>query len=168
MPMLEEASEAPRIRVSPSAPLELMWLLHNFQAKHVLSGPYATLEPIREELRPQLSSFWSDGVRGYTETIVLSERSGTTIDLDLDNFFARLDEAIEAKAGSPSLLSERLSERHAIEIRLRRLRDDRDLRERYRALLLSVWEPLRPEWEAVGRDSVVAAAADWNRRLAEG
>jgi len=84
MPILEEVSEATRVRVGASAPLELMWVLHNLQAKHVLSGPYASLEPLRNELQPKLTSFWADGVRGYTETIVLSERSGTTLDLDLD------------------------------------------------------------------------------------
>src|SRR5712691_2404020 len=110
MPILEEAaSEASRTRVSPSAPLELMWLLHNCQAKHVLNGPFATLEPLRQELGPQLRTFWADGVRGYTETIVLSQRSGTTLDLDNERFFAGLDEAIDADGGL-SLLSERPSE----------------------------------------------------------
>lgn len=168
MPILEEAGEAPRIRVSPSAPLELMWVLHNFQAKHVLGGWHALLEPLREQLGPQIRAFWNDGVRGYTETIVLSERSGTTLDLDLDRFFARLDEAVAAPVRGLSLLSERPSERLALEARLKRLRDDRELRGRYRSLLQSAWEPLRASWESEGRDAVVAAAAAWARRLTEG
>lgn len=168
MPIMEEPTEAPRMRISPSAPLELMWILHNLQAKHVLGGPYSSLEPMRAGLKERLSSFWADGVRGFTETIVISERSATTLDLDLHDFFARLDEAVEMRGGMPSLLTERPSERTALEGRLRRLREDLELRERYRALLLSVWEPVRPEWEAIGRAAVVAAAADWDRRLSEG
>src|SRR3981081_2402349 len=168
MPIMEEPTEAPRMRISPSAPLELMWILHNLQAKHVLGGPYSSLEPLRAGLKERLTSFWADGVRGFTETIVISERSATTLDLDLHDFFARLDEAVEMRGGMPSLLTERPSERTALEGRLRRLREDPELRERYRALLLSVWEPVRPEWEAIGRAAVVAAAADWDRRLSEG
>ncbi|HEX7262993.1 MAG TPA: metalloregulator ArsR/SmtB family transcription factor [Candidatus Dormibacteraeota bacterium] len=168
MPIMEEPTEVPRMRVSPSAPLELMWILHNLQAKHVLGGPYSSLEPLRAGLKERLTSFWGDGVRGFTETIVISERSGTTLDLDLHDFFARLDEAVEMRGGMPSLLTERPSERTALEGRLRRLREDPVLRERYRSLLLSAWEPVRPEWEAIGRGAVVAAAADWDRRLSEG
>src|SRR6202011_1375551 len=150
MPIVEEISEGTRVRISASAPLELMWTLHNLQAKHVLNGPYSSLEPLREELQPKLRSFWADGVRGYTETIVLAERSGTTLDLDLDHFFERLDEAIGADGQGLSLLSERPSERLAIATRLQRLRDDRALRGRYRALLTSVWERVRGEWETSG------------------
>jgi len=168
MPILEEISEATRIRVAVSAPLELMWVLHNLQAKHVLSGPYSSLEPLREELQPKLRSFWGDGVRGYTEVIVLSERSGTTLDLDLDRFFDRLDDAIGADGQGLSLLSERPSERLALATRLQRLRDDRQLRGRYRTLVTSTWERVRGEWETSGRRAVTEAALDWNRMVAEG
>src|SRR3989442_1203405 len=168
MPILEEISEATRIRVAASAPLELMWVLHNLQAKHVLSGPYSSLEPLREELQPKLRSFWGDGVRGYTEVIVLSERSGTTLDLDLDRFFDRLDDAIGADGQGLSLLSERPSERLALATRLQRLRDDRQLRGRYRTLVTSTWERVRGEWETSGRRAVTEAALDWNRMVAEG
>jgi len=165
---MEELADAPRVRVSPSAPFELMWVLHNVQAKHVLSGPYSSLEPLREELQPKLRSFWGDNVRGYTETIVLSERSGTTLDLDLDRFFDRLDDAVADDARGLSLLSERPSERTALETRLKRLRDDRALRGRYRTLLLAAWEPVRSEWESLGRRAVSDAAIEWGRMVDEG
>ncbi len=167
MPILEEPTEVPRIRVGPSAPFELMWVLHNLQAKHVLEGPFASQELLRQELQPALRAFWADGIRGFTETIVLSERSGTTMDVDLDRFFARIDDAVNTPGGL-SLLSERPAERLAIEKRLNRLRDDGELRDRYRALLQSVWERVRPDWESAGRDAASAAAADWTRRLGEG
>jgi len=168
MPILEEVGEATRVRVSASAPLELMWILHNLQAKHVLSGPYASLERLREDMQPKVASFWADGVRGYTETIVLAERSGTTLDLDLDRFFAKLDEAIEMTDGGLSLLSERPSERNALQTRVRRLREDRALRGKYRSLLLSAWEPLQAEWESAGRRAAGDAVIQWTRMLEEG
>jgi DNA-binding transcriptional ArsR family regulator len=156
------------VRVSPSAPLELMWVLHNFQAKHVLSGPYSALEPYRHDLGPKLRSFWADGVRGFTETIVLSERSQTTLDLDLDRFFNRLDDAIQMPEGGLSLLTESAPDRATIAGRIRRLRDDHDLKDRYRALVRSVWQPLRKEWESTGRKVVSDAALDWKRRVDDG
>jgi DNA-binding transcriptional ArsR family regulator len=168
MPILEEVGEATRVRVSASAPLELMWILHNLQAKHVLSGPYASLERLRADMQPKVASFWADGVRGYTEAIVLAERSGTTLDLDLDRFFAKLDDAIDMADGGLSLLSERPSERNALQTRIKRLREDRALRERYRSLLLSAWEPLQAEWETSGRRAVADAAIEWTRMLEEG
>src|SRR5258708_20862848 len=109
MPILEEVGEATRVRVSASAPLELMWILHNLQAKHVLNGPYASLERLRADMQPKVASFWADGVRGYTETIVLAEPSGTTLDLDLDRYFETLDTPIALVDAGPSLLSERPS-----------------------------------------------------------
>src|SRR5712691_7885599 len=168
MPILEEVGEATRVRVGASAPLELMWILHNLQAKHVLNGPYASLERLREDMQPKVAAFWADGVRGYTETIVLAERSGTTLDLDLDRFFAQLDDAIDMAEGGLSLLSERPSERNALQSRVKRLREDRALRGKYRSLLLSAWEPLQAEWETSGRPAVGDAAVEWARMLAEG
>ena len=168
MPILEEGGETRRVRVSPSAPLELMWVLHNCQAKHALGGPYVVLEPLRQELGPALRAFWADGVRGYTEAVVLADRSQAMFDLDLEQFFARLDEATQAFDGHLSLLSERPSERLALQARLTRLRNDPELRDAYRSLLLSAWEPLRADWDSEGRQAVVAAAADWSRRLDEG
>ena len=158
----------PRVRVSPSAPLELMWVLHNLQAKHVLGGVYSALEPYRQDLGLKLRNFWADGVRGYTETIVLSERTGTTLDADLERYFDRLDEAIEGPDRGLSLLTESPADRVAHAARIKRLRDDHELRDRYRFLLQSVWEPLRGEWEAVGRPAVEEAATDWRRRVNEG
>src|SRR5260370_20015512 len=168
MPTTGEVGEATHVRVIASALLELMWSLHNLQAKHVLNGPYASLGRLRADMQPKVASFWADGVRGYTETIVLAERSGTTLDLDLDRYFEKLDEAIEMVDGGLSLLSERPSERVAFQTRVKRLREDRDLRGKYRSLLLSAWEPLRAEWEASGRRAACDAAIEWGRMLEGG
>lgn len=157
-----------RVRVSPSAPLELMWVLHNLQARHVLGGVHSALEPYRQDLGLKLRNFWADGVRGYTETVVLSERSGTTLDLDLDRFFERLDEAVEGPDRELTLLTERPSDRVALAARIKRLREDQELRQRYRFLLESVWEPLRGEWDGIGRRVVEEAAVDWRRRVDDG
>jgi DNA-binding transcriptional ArsR family regulator len=170
MPILQESSSEPaRIKVAASAPLELMWVLHNCEADHILSGPFTSLEPIRLDLRAQLNSFWPDGVRGFTEMMVLAHRSGTVLDLDLVGFFAGLEAAIKARSDSgTSLRVELPADRAAIIARLDSLRSDRQLRTRYRSLLEAAWEAACPNWESEGRQVVAAAVADWNRRLEEG
>src|SRR5437879_6378623 len=105
MPMISEGIEPIPVQVRASAPLELMWLVHDCEASHALEGPLSSLEGLRVELGPKLRSFWGDGVRGFTEAVVLAERTGTMFDLDLDRFFDRLDEAAQATR-IPSLESE--------------------------------------------------------------
>ena len=165
---MESAGETALPIVVPSAPLELMWVLHNCQAKHVLSGPFAALEALRLELAPKVRSFWDDGARGFTEAVVLAQRGGTLLDLDLDRYFVTLADVAARGGGAGTLLSETPTERRAIETRLRRLQAEPELCERYRSLLVSAWEALRADWGRVGRSAVVAAAADWTRRLEQG
>jgi DNA-binding transcriptional ArsR family regulator len=127
----------------------------------------ATLEPLRRELGPRLRAFWGDGVRGVTEAVVLAQRGGNMFDLDLDRFFAGFDGAA-AVTGNPSLQSEPASERRFLYTRLERLRTDTALRAAYKALLLSTWESVRAEWEAVGKPAVLEVAADWEGRIEKG
>jgi ArsR family transcriptional regulator len=168
MPILEESAEATGIKVAASAPLELMWLLHDCGAKHEMHGPFAGLEKARLEFGPRITAFWPDGARGFTEAMVLAYRSGTMLDLDLDGFFAGLDAAALAPAGQLSLQSESPSDRAAVLARLEMLRTDAGLRERYRSLLEDVWRSAQAEWQAEGRRAATRAAADWARRLSEG
>ena len=105
MPMTSDSTESERIQVRVSAPLELMWVVHDCEASHILDGPLASLEALRARLGPELRTFWDDGFRGFTEAVVLAERSGTMLDLDLDRFFARLDGAAASAEGAPSLPS---------------------------------------------------------------
>src|SRR5436305_2868973 len=167
MPMISDGSESPRIQVRASAPLELMWIVHDCEASHPLDGPLASLEDLRQRFGDRLRGFWDDGVRGFAELVVLAERSGTLYDLDLDRFFANLDDAAE-RVGRPTLLSEPAGDRRVLHARLERLRADAGLRAAYRSLLVDAWEAVREEWETVGSAAVVKAADDWQRQLDEG
>ena len=169
MPMLQQEIEARPTTVSPSAAIELMWVLHCCTADHALHGQFASLERIREAQGPALRSFWGDGdLHGFTEVVVLGYRSATLYDLDLFAFFARLERACVAEPAIPSLLAETPRERAAIVKRLELLRDDSATRLRYIALLTGVWEAVRPEWESAGRPAALAAAEGWRRRLRDG
>src|SRR5207245_6779762 len=94
MPALDETRDN-RIRVAPSAPLELMWVLHFAQAGHEHEDAFAPLEALRLSLVPELARLRGDDVTRYsTALIVLAQRSGTMLALDLVRFFARIDAAI--------------------------------------------------------------------------
>jgi|SRR5581483_5322194 len=167
MPMISEGSDSPAVQVRGSAPLELMWVVHNCEAGHALEGSMATIEPLRQRFGPRFRDFWEDGVRGFTEAVVLAERGGTLFDLDLDRFFATLDTAVTLD-GRPSLLSEPMADRRLLQARLERLRTEPALRAEYGALLAEVWESVREEWETEGRPAVERAAEEWARRLDAG
>src|SRR5438270_7510616 len=131
MPALDDDTRESRIRVAPSAPLELMWILHFAQAGHEHEDAFAPLEALRLSLGPELARLRGDDVTRYaTELIVLAQRSGTMLDLDLRRFFARIDEAAGAQQ-IPSLVSESPIELDVTRARLGRLRNDPGLRKRY-------------------------------------
>jgi len=168
MPIQAERAEAVQVKVAPSAALELMWVLHNGSANHVLEGRFASMEALRVAFGPALRSFWGDQIRGFTEMVVLAERSGSLRDSDIRGFFAGIERAARSSAVTPSLLSETADERAAIGRRLDALRADPDVLARYVSLLEEVWEAVRVEWEHTGRAAVIAAARDWQKRLDDG
>jgi DNA-binding transcriptional ArsR family regulator len=168
MPIQSERARAISIKVVPSAALELMWVLHNGGADHVLEGRFASIEAVRVAFGPTLRSFWGDGVRGFGEMVVLADRSRSLLDSDIHGFFAGIDRAAGSSTATPSLLSESPAERTAIDARLDALRTDPNLRARYITLLKEVWEAVRVEWEQTGRAAVIAATRDWQKQLAEG
>lgn len=168
MPIQSELARSVSVRVAPSAALELMWVLHNSGADHVLEGRFESIEPVRVALGSALRSFWGDGVRGFGEMVVLAERSGSLRDSDIHGFFAGAERAAASSMATPSLLSESPAERTAIDNRLDALRADPKVRARYISLLQEVWEAVRAEWEETGRAAVIAAARDWQKQLTEG
>jgi DNA-binding transcriptional ArsR family regulator len=168
MPIQAERARTVSIKVLPSAALELMWVLHNASADHVLEGRFASIEAVRIAHGPRLRSFWRDGVRGFGEMVVHADRSGSLRDLDIHGFFAGFESSAASSAATPSLLSESPAERTAIDTRLQALRTDPELRARYIGLLREVWEAVRVEWERSGRAAVIAATRDWQKQLAEG
>lgn len=168
MPIQTERLEATSLMVAPSAALELMWVLYNSGAEHVLEGRFATTELVRLAYGPTLRSFWADKVRGFTEMVVLAERGESLRDPEIRGFFDSLERAAASSAPTPSLLSETPAERSAVARRLEVLRTDTKVRARYISLLTEVWESVRVEWEETGRAAVIAAARDWQKQLADG
>ena len=168
MPVLAEES-GQRVQAAPSAPLELMWILHFIESHHSNEGALATLEPLRERYGPELTQLRADGLDQYsTELVVLAHRAGALRDLDLSRFFAGFETAAGERTEVPTLLSETPEERRIVRERLGRLRADSRLRKRYLELLTTVWGAVEPEWTAEGRQAVVAESRRWSSLLADG
>lgn len=167
MPASSDIERAP-IRVVPSAPIELMWLIHWTGAGHSHGGNYADLDQLRLRRGAELEKLWGERLAQYsTEMLVLAHRSGTIQDHDLKRFFARIDSAIE-DAHVPSLLSESPREREIVQERLERLRADGAFRRRYVDLLRGLWSDVERDWESTGRAAVTAEAQRWTRALEAG
>ena len=168
MPTLTE-ERGQQVRVAPSAPLELMWILHFVESSHECEGPLSSLEPLRERYGPELTGLRADGLSQYsTELVVLAHRAGALGDLDLKRFFERFDTVAGERVTVPTLLSETPAERTIVGERLERLRADRGQRKRYLDLLTTVWSAVEPEWKEQGRAAVVAESRRWAALLAEG
>ncbi len=163
------SDQAASIGVTPSAPTELMWLIHNLTAHHQLHGELGAQEGVRRSLGPEVDAFWADGQGHYSsDIVVLAVRSGTLGDEDLGKFFESLGDA-ELYAGPlESLRSETPADRGLIAGRFKRLRNDEALRRRYVAFLRKVWAEFEGDWRSVGRAAVVAEVAEWERSLKAG
>ncbi|HKW60422.1 MAG TPA: metalloregulator ArsR/SmtB family transcription factor [Candidatus Dormibacteraeota bacterium] len=168
MPTLaEERSQV--VLVRPSAPLELMWVMHFVESNHSCEGSHASLEPLRERYGPELTELRGDALSQYSsELVVLAHRAGAMRDLDLRRFFDRFEAVVAEQADIPSLRSETPAERRIVRERLQRLRSDRGLRKRYLELLTTLWRAVEPEWLAVGRAGAVAEASRWTAMVSEG
>ncbi len=168
MPTLDETTPG-TIHAAPSAVLELMWLMHFVEAGHEHQGAFASLEPLRHRFGPELTRLRGDGMPQYsTELVVLAHRSGTLLDLDLDRFFARIEEAVADRSLIPSLLTESPAELQVARARLQNLGADVEFRKRYIGLLTDLWSAVADEWAQQGRPAVIAEARRWARALDEG
>jgi ArsR family transcriptional regulator, repressor of sdpIR and other operons len=166
MPASSQVARTP-IRVAPSAPLELMWLIHFSGASHA-HPDFALLEELRERRGPDLRKLWGEHPQYSSEMLVLAHRSETMLDLDLKRFFSRLDASIDDRSPLPSLQSESPAERELTRDRLERLRSDAALRKRYVDVLQALWSDVQDDWEGAGRAAVAAEAQKWSRALASG
>ncbi|HET7420817.1 MAG TPA: metalloregulator ArsR/SmtB family transcription factor [Candidatus Dormibacteraeota bacterium] len=168
MPMQLQEVTGGDIAIRPSAVFELMWLFHVCESDDPVHQRFAGQEALRQRLGDAINTFWQDGVHGFTEVVVLGKRSGTLFDLDLERFFARLDETARGAWPRPSLLSEPVQEQEPLRARLTRLRSDLRLRRKYVELLRDVWAAVEQEWRETGRAEVTTEVARWARRLRDG
>jgi DNA-binding transcriptional ArsR family regulator len=155
----------PRVEVRPSAVLELTWALCRLHW-HARLPEVLGSQDEAEDLHDELEALWDDGC--LADTSILAERLGANISDEADTFLRGFDQAVEMDGAGLDLRSETPEARQATLSRLERLRRDPAVRRRYRALLVRLWEVMRPTWEETGRDVVRRACADWSQRLRQG
>ncbi|HEX2645892.1 MAG TPA: hypothetical protein VHO95_01565, partial [Candidatus Dormibacteraeota bacterium] len=165
----ESTDQATSIAVIPSAPTELMWLVHTLSARHEGHGGLVMPEAARRTLGPAIDGFWADGHGHYSsDLVVLAHRSGTIGDNNLERFFERLGDA-EVYAGQlESLQSETSADRDRIAARFKRLRTEAAMRKRWVAFLRTVWGQFEADWASQGRAAVAAEVREWDRSLKAG
>ncbi|MEO9174911.1 MAG: metalloregulator ArsR/SmtB family transcription factor [Gaiellales bacterium] len=149
MPFDEPLRLPPSARVSPSAAIELSWLV-------IGCGTRSAVRQIAPELEEQADGFWDDGSRILTEIIVLAHQLGCLTGWDvsplLDLGNARLDPTAEV-----GLSTEAPDERELVIERMARLAADRKLRLRLERLLRAVWADGEPQLRELGRPTVERA-----------
>src|SRR5690606_33749780 len=101
------------------------------------------------------------GYYAWDEMLVASQASGTLFDETLDRFWERLPGTLSREITVPPLPTETPEVPGLVAERLARLRESKELRETYVALLREFWEAIRPRWEKTGRP----AATEFLRSL---
>jgi DNA-binding transcriptional ArsR family regulator len=155
----------PRVEVRPSAVLELTWALcrlHWHATLPEVLGPQDETPALHDELE----AMWDDGC--LADTSILAERLGALLSDEADTFLRGFDRAVDMDGAGLDLRSETPEVREATLARLQRLRRDTAFRRRYRALLVRLWNVVRPCWDETGREVVRRAGADWSQRLRQG
>jgi DNA-binding transcriptional ArsR family regulator len=146
MPFDEPLALPPSAHVSPSAAIELSWLV-------IGCGKRSAVHQIAPELEQEADGFWDDGERMLTEVIVIAHQLGCLTGWDvspmLDLGNARLDPAADV-----DLATEPPEERARVIERIGRLAADRKLRLRLEHLLRAVWADGEPQLRELGRPTV--------------
>lgn len=171
------SSDGPRISVSSSVAIEIEWALasgerDDFQKDHSILG---AIYERHGDLQDRVRAMWGPGERvscgGFLELMVVAHHGGLLFSTDADTLIDRLDELCLTVPGTSEdlpLLSENPEDRDAVWLRLARLKESSDLRQRYIALVRDVWDAIRPDWEVSGRRAVEAAIASRREMVAKG
>ena len=165
--VVSDRDRMPRVEVRPSAVLELTWAMCRLHWHSELCA-VDRLEAEAPALQEELRACWGDGAGCAPDTSILAERIGALLTDEADSFLDGFERAVHLDGVGLELRSETPEVRAATVARLERLRRDPAHARRYLGLLSRVWELLRPEWEATGREAVRRTCAEWTQRLGQG
>lgn len=127
------------------------------------------LDAAEPGLCERVAAFWDDDAYDeWGELMVIAWHAGALDDDDLEPFLARLDGVLAAGVDVPPLSTEPDEVPVLIAARLRRLRDDADLRRRYVRLLSDAWRGFAPLWREHGRRTARALGLQFRDQIASG
>lgn len=159
MPFETERAE-PRpvqVEVRPSAVLELTWVIYMSECVDDLGG-----------VTREVAEVMADGYGNLPDVAILAARIDALMGREADTFLEGLGRAAQLDNVGLELRSESPEVREATLDRLARLRADPHLVRRYTLALSHIWDAVRPEWEATGRQVVERTCADWAERVRQG
>ncbi|HEX6487526.1 MAG TPA: diguanylate cyclase [Candidatus Dormibacteraeota bacterium] len=155
------------VSVRPSAACELFWALERIERSHKrIRQPRLDLpEPIPADVQRRIAEFWSDGLSGFMEVLVLADWAGVLYGEDVEPLLEVLASQARLGGAQPAFASELPEERSQLNARLRRLKRESGLRKRYVAMASEAWTYFAPAWAERGRPAVENACAEWSRLL---
>ena len=120
------------VAVRPSAAGELFWALERIERSHKrIRQPHLELpQRVPPQVKRHVAEFWSDGVSGFMELMVLADWAGQLFGTDPERVLGIVEPQSVEGGDQPAFASELPEERDQIHQRLERLRADERLRAR--------------------------------------
>jgi diguanylate cyclase (GGDEF)-like protein/PAS domain S-box-containing protein len=157
----------PVVSARPSAACEVFWALERVERNYKrIRQPRLDLPArIPAAVQRHTAKFWSDGVSGFMELLVLADWAGVLFGTDPEAVFAIIEEQAVRGGPAPAFASELPEERTQLHRRLERLAGDARLRHAYAEMIREAWGYFAPAWSERGAKAVLAACAEWSRHL---
>src|SRR5579872_2642362 len=158
---------APGVSARPSAACEIFWALERIERNYKkIRQPRLDLPArIPAAVQRRTGEFWSDGVSGFMELLVLADWAGVLFGADPEAVLAIIDEQAVRGGPAPAFASELPEERTQLHRRLERLAGDVSLRRDYEQMIRTAWQYFAPSWTERGAAAVDQACEEWARHL---
>jgi diguanylate cyclase (GGDEF)-like protein/PAS domain S-box-containing protein len=155
------------VSARPSAACEIFWGLERIERNYKkIRQPRLELPGrIPAAVQRRTAEFWSDGVSGFMELLVLADWAGVLFGTDPDEVLGIVEEQAVTGGPAPAFASELPEERAQLHRRLERLASDSRTRKRYAEMIRAAWEYFRPSWSERGVTAVQDACVEWSRHL---
>jgi diguanylate cyclase (GGDEF)-like protein/PAS domain S-box-containing protein len=155
------------VSARPSAACEIFWALERIERNYKkIRQPRLDLPSrIPAAVQRRTAEFWSDGVSGFMELLVLADWAGVLFGTEPDEVLGIIDKQAVTGGPAPAFASELPEERTQLHRRLERLAGDGRVRRRYSEMIGTAWEYFRPSWQERGATAVQDACVEWSRHL---
>jgi len=170
MQVAEAPAAASSVTVSPSFALDLSWVLHAAR-KDYLCEHHPVLGTLYEEhpdVAAKVRGFWSDELICFTDFEAMAHRAGVLTATDPGAVLAGIARAADDLPNWMAMPSEGGVDEAGYNRRLATLRDDRQRRRRYLALVEEVASLVAGPWTTEGLPAAEATASIVSGRLAQG
>jgi diguanylate cyclase (GGDEF)-like protein/PAS domain S-box-containing protein len=155
------------VSARPSAACEIFWALERIERnfKKIRQPRLDLPARIPTAVQRRTAEFWSDGVTGFMELLVLADWAGVLFGTDPDDVLEIIEEQAARGGRMPAFASELPEERTVLHKRLGRLKRDSRLRRTYVPMIRTAWAYFAPSWSERGLAAVLEACEEWSQHL---